>query len=139
MIVCGKGLHHDKDRKLRLNASGVVSERGEGPVTTVSYSTMVERGRPMVDVVWWCSVVAANVAGGYERLTSVQSQNQTYALRLQSALLPLTQLPNERGQRGAIEDGKRLHKQLLRKEAGALASIDLRPRGTNLANERRSH
>lgn len=117
-----------------MNASGVVNERDEEPVTMVLYSMLDERGRPMVEVVWWCSVVAASVARRCEGLTSAQSRNRTCSLRLQSASLPLTQLPNERGQRDAIEDGKRLHKQLLRKEAGAPASIDLRLRGTNLVN-----
>lgn len=86
----------------------------------------------MVDVVWWCSVMAANVAGRYEGSTSAQIQMGPVRLSRGQHRCLLTQLPNERGQRGAIGYGKKLHKQLLRKEAGAPASIDLQPRGTNL-------
>lgn len=72
------------------------------------------------------------------RTSSATGEDGTCSLRLRSASLPLTQLPDESGRRSAIEDEKRLRKQLLRKEAGAPASIDLQPRGTNLVNKSRA-
>ena len=71
----------------------------------------------------------------YKSSSSATDSERTCLLKLWSASLPLTGLPDERGQQNAIEGWKRLHKQLLRKEAGAPALIDLQPRQTNLIDE----
>jgi hypothetical protein len=59
--VRSKKFRYNNVPKQRLNASGVVNERCKKSIRTVVLSTVDERGRPILDVVWRRVVVAKGV------------------------------------------------------------------------------
>ncbi len=117
----------------RLNASGIVSERLKGSRRILDNRQAGSRSDRCCASVWWLRT-------GHSVMQAVRWKIQTRPVRSGSSQhrCPLTKLPRERGQWSAIEGRKRLRKQLLRKEPGAPASINLQPRGTNLVNESRA-
>ena len=122
-----------------MNASGIVNERSEESIAFTVSSTADERSCPVTDVAWWwCSDVADGVVGPVREVEWCHRRKRDLFTQAGVSIAAFDELPDERGRKSAIEGGKKLRKQLLRKEAGAPASIVLQPRRTNLVDEGRA-